>query len=190
MIGEDDGGRAITAERGAPREEIQGFPRISSNNLRALQAGREMEVPHRKRRLSNGSPPPLAPRRGGRGAAGLAGADRRHALPARARRGYLVRAGRFRHVRPGAGGLPSPGDYDEVYPRWLRYNGRLYGATPFSRPVGSNADGAYALTGYHLNNLQIYTITNTPDGQAGRAVLMKLSAAPTGVVFEALVGCS
>jgi len=86
--------------------------------------------------------------------------------------------------------LANVRDYDAAYPNWVRFGGAVFIATGFSRPFGSNADNAYTPTGYHLNELELWRVANTPDGRAGRAVLLKLRDNPIGQLFVASPDCT
>ena len=87
-------------------------------------------------------------------------------------------------------GCPSASEFrDPIFPAWVRFEGAIYGGTPAIRPVGSNLDNAYPETGYHLESLNLMRVANTPDGQAGAMILLKLDSSLTGQVYVRLTGC-
>jgi hypothetical protein len=49
---------------------------------------------------------------------------------------------------------------------------------------------AYPATGYRLGDLQLFRILNTPQGQAGDQILLKIVNVETGEVYERVPGCS
>ncbi len=81
-------------------------------------------------------------------------------------------------------------EYDDVYPTWVRFGGAIYRGTGLSRPFGSNSDGAYAFSGYRLGELELFRITNTPDGRAGKSVLLKFASTDVGDLFLLTPECS
>jgi hypothetical protein len=88
-------------------------------------------------------------------------------------------------------GCPAASDFhDAIFPAWVRFEGRLYLGSPAIRPVGSNLDNAYPVTPYRLGALQLLRVGNTPDGQAGRTILLKLESAPVGQVYARTEACS
>ena len=80
--------------------------------------------------------------------------------------------------------------HDDIFPTWVRFDGRVYRATGSVRPVGSDPTGDYPVTGYTLGDLRLLRIANTPDGQAGRTILLQLVGVPAGQLFEYTPECS
>ena len=83
-----------------------------------------------------------------------------------------------------------PADYDPIFPRWVRFEGRLYVLTQYIRPVGTNDRGAYQPTGYRLGEIQLYRITDTPDGLNGSTILLKLDRVEVGQLFREAPQCA
>jgi hypothetical protein len=81
------------------------------------------------------------------------------------------------------------GLHDDVFPTWIRFGGSVYGLTDLIRPVGSAPTADYPDTGYRLGSLRLHRIANTPDGQAGQIVLIKLESSAVGQVFELRPDC-
>lgn len=87
-------------------------------------------------------------------------------------------------------GCPPASDFrDSIFPAWVRFEGAIFGGTPAIRPVGSNLDNAYPVTGYHLESIGLLRVANTPDGKAGRMILLKLDSSLTGQVYVRLPEC-
>ena len=80
--------------------------------------------------------------------------------------------------------------HDDVFPTWIRFEGSIYRNTGYIRPVGFEPHEAYPETGYALGDLRIHRILNTPDGQAGRNILLKRESVPTGQLFLITPDCS
>jgi hypothetical protein len=87
-------------------------------------------------------------------------------------------------------GCPAASEFrDPIFPAWVRFEGAVYGGTLAIRPVGSNADNAYPVTGYQLGSLSLMRVANTPEGQAGRQILLKLDSSLTGQLYVRLPDC-
>lgn len=87
-------------------------------------------------------------------------------------------------------GCPAASDFrDPIFPAWVRFEGSIYGGTSAIRPIGSNLDNAYPVTGYHLGSLSLLRVANTPEGQAGRMILLKLDSSLTGQAYVLLPEC-
>jgi hypothetical protein len=87
-------------------------------------------------------------------------------------------------------GCPEASEFqDPIFPAWVRYQGMVYGGTEAIRPVGSNADNAYPVSGYRLGSMGLLRVANTPDGQAGRQILLKLDSSLTGQLYVRLPAC-
>lgn len=79
--------------------------------------------------------------------------------------------------------------HDDTFPTWVRFEGRVYRLTDSVRPVGSDPTGDFPLTGYALGDLRLLRIANTPDGKAGKTMLIKLVDVPAGQLYEATPEC-
>jgi hypothetical protein len=79
---------------------------------------------------------------------------------------------------------------DDIFPNWIRYNGILYRLTDTIRPMGYQPDADFPPTGYALGAMTLYRVTNTPEGQSGSIVLVKLDTSAVGRVFRATPDCS
>ena len=79
---------------------------------------------------------------------------------------------------------------DGLFPTWVRFEGLVYVAAARNRPVGELPNEAYPATGYRLGDLEMYRILNTPQGQAGDHILLKIVNVETGEVYERVPGCS
>src|SRR5438093_4675845 len=81
------------------------------------------------------------------------------------------------------------GIHDDTFPTWVRYQGSVYGLTDSIRPFGFGPTVDYPDTGYRLGSLRLHRIANTPDGVAGRAILMKIDTSAVGQVLDQLPDC-
>lgn len=79
--------------------------------------------------------------------------------------------------------------HDPIFPAWVRFEGKVFGGTPNIRPVGSNVDNAYPVTGYRLGALNLLRVTTSPEGLAGRMIVLKLDSSLTGQVYVLLPEC-
>lgn len=79
---------------------------------------------------------------------------------------------------------------DDLFPNWIRYDGIVYRLTDTIRPMGYEADPDFPATGYALGTMSLYRVLNTPDGQAGDIVLVKLDTSAVGRVYRATRDCS
>lgn len=79
---------------------------------------------------------------------------------------------------------------DDIFPSWIRYNGIVYRLTDTIRPMGFEPDADYPPTGYTLGAMTLYRAVNTPEGQAGTIILVKLDTSAVGQVFRATPDCS
>lgn len=202
MLGADDGGplppRRSVDERAAQRERMQqaGRDRYSSL-LRILQAGQEL---------------PWQQRAKGRRVAWLAAW---HPIAGKLLRaaviaivGYLAittalniwRDSRV-DVWSGPDGSVSSGQVmadcplvgsvrDNIFPNWLRFDGKVYRLTDTIRPMGFEPDADFPPTGYRLEQMALYRVINTPDGQEGRIVLIKLDTSAVGRVYRLTPDCT
>jgi hypothetical protein len=79
---------------------------------------------------------------------------------------------------------------DDIFPSWIRYDGMVYRLTNTVRPMGFEPDADFPPTGYTLGQMTLYRAVNTPDGQAGTIILVKLDTSAVGRVFRATPDCS
>lgn len=80
--------------------------------------------------------------------------------------------------------------HDDTFPTWIRYGGQVYRSTGSIRPVGTDPTNDYPSTGYQLGELRLLRVANTPDGRAGKIIVLKLVDVPVGQVFELTPDCS
>ena len=79
---------------------------------------------------------------------------------------------------------------DPLFPTWVRFEGSVFRAASRNRPVGTLPNAAYPAAGYRLGDLELFRILNTPEGQAGDQILLKIVNVETGEVYERVPGCS
>jgi len=79
---------------------------------------------------------------------------------------------------------------DDIFPSWIRLDGTIYRLTETIRPMGFEPDADFPPTGYTLGTMSLYRIANTPEGQAGNIVAVKLDSQGVGRVFRATPDCS
>jgi len=79
---------------------------------------------------------------------------------------------------------------DDVFPSWIRYDDTIYRLTDTIRPMGFEADPDFPSTGYSLGPMTLFRVINTPEGQSGTIVLVKLDTSAVGRVFRATPDCS
>jgi hypothetical protein len=184
-------GRMSVDERAARRERlVHGRDRYASL-VRVLQAGREIPLaPRRRRRL--GFPAELAWNPIGTKLVLVVAAALLVLVGIKLGGDWL----RERSVAtwdgptagvdscPAADGLASV----ETYPNWLRYGGRLYLRTDDTRP--GLIDGvSYLDSGYHLDNVRLVLLDNTPDGRARQEVMLWSEGAMAGYIYRVAPGC-
>jgi hypothetical protein len=79
---------------------------------------------------------------------------------------------------------------DDLFPNWIRYDGIVYRLTDTIRPMGFEPDADFPPTGYALGTMTLYRAVNTPEGQSGNIVLVKLDTSAVGRVYRATRDCS
>jgi hypothetical protein len=79
---------------------------------------------------------------------------------------------------------------DDLFPNWIRFSGVVYRLTDTIRPMGFQADPDFPSTGYSLGSMTLYRVLNTPDGQAGDVVAVKLENTAVGRVYRATRDCT
>jgi hypothetical protein len=73
---------------------------------------------------------------------------------------------------------------DVYFPAWLRFEGKVYLWSDQVAPIASTSVGrSYLETGYRLGELELYRIASSPDGQAGRHVLVRQGDSPAGAIY-------
>jgi hypothetical protein len=81
-------------------------------------------------------------------------------------------------------------DYDPVYPVWVRYGGAVFVGTGFGRPFPADVTGSYQASPYHLGQMTLWRVLNTPEGRAGNEIVLKYDPDPVGEMFAIAPGCS
>jgi hypothetical protein len=79
---------------------------------------------------------------------------------------------------------------DDLFPNWIRFSGVVYRLTDTIRPMGFQADPDFPSTGYSLGSMTLYRVLNTPEGQSGDIVAVKLHNSAVGRVYRATRDCS
>jgi hypothetical protein len=79
---------------------------------------------------------------------------------------------------------------DDLFPSWIRFSAVVYRLTDTIKPMGFQADPDLPSTGYSLGSMTLYRVLNTPEGQAGDIVLVKLDTSAVGRVYRATRDCS
>jgi hypothetical protein len=79
---------------------------------------------------------------------------------------------------------------DAIFPSWIRLDGTIYRLTETIRPMGFEPDADFPPTGYTLGTMTLYRIANTPEGQSGNIVAVKLDSSAVGRIFRATPDCS
>ena len=80
--------------------------------------------------------------------------------------------------------------HDEIFPNWIRYDGKVYLLTDLIRPMGFEPDADFPPTGYSKDAMTLYRIANTPDGQDGRIVVVKFDTSAVGRVYRLASDCT
>ena len=79
--------------------------------------------------------------------------------------------------------------HDPIFPAWVRFEGAVYAGADLSRPVGPGANASYPATGYRLGELELFRVANTPAGQAGDQILLKLETVGVGELYIRVPDC-
>lgn len=87
-------------------------------------------------------------------------------------------------------GCPQITGYDAVFPRWVRFEGKVFRATGFIRPIGIGENPDYPPAGYALGQIRLHRIMDTPEGRAGNTILLRLASVDVGELYQAVPECS
>ena len=79
--------------------------------------------------------------------------------------------------------------YDPTFPRWIRFGSKVFVSQGLFRPVGYGVNPSFPETGYSLGNLRLEQILNTPEGNAGEEVLVRIVDVPAGQVYAHDASC-
>jgi hypothetical protein len=79
---------------------------------------------------------------------------------------------------------------NDIFPSWIRFDGMIYRLTETIRPMGFEPDADFPATGYTLGSMTLYRIANTPDGQSGKIMVVKLDTSAVGQIYRATPDCS
>ena len=89
-----------------------------------------------------------------------------------------------------AGCAAVNGLYDEPYPSWVRFRGSTFGWIDRSWVFSLEGDAADVPSGYRLGDIELYLITGTPEGRAGRAIALRPDGSLIGRLYLLIPGCS
>jgi hypothetical protein len=200
--GSGGGGQPVVNSRAATRPPIEaraakrdavlnGRDRYSSL-VRALQAGREMELGHGQGRFAQWDWNPIARKLIAAIVIGVvlyfgarAAGDwlRQEAVNTWAGPDATVQSGQKLATCPVAATLPPM----EVYPNWVSWGGRVLVRTEFVRPGVIDGE-RYVDTGYQLGELKLVELRNSDAGRAHTEAMI-WSGALAGVVYRTMDGC-
>lgn len=79
---------------------------------------------------------------------------------------------------------------DDLFPSWIRFDGKVYLLTDTIRPMGFEPDADFPATGYSNGSMTLYRVAGTPDGLAGRIIVVKLATSAVGQVFRQNPDCA
>ena len=79
--------------------------------------------------------------------------------------------------------------HDDLFPSWIRFDGKVFLLTDTIRPMGFKPDADFPATGYSLDSMTLFRIAGTPDGQAGLTMAVKLSNSAVGQVYRLNADC-
>ena len=80
--------------------------------------------------------------------------------------------------------------HDDVFPNWIRFEGKVYVLTDSIRPMGFEVDPDFPATGYSLGSMALFRIASTPDGQAGQTMAVRLATSAVGQVYRIAPDCA
>lgn len=73
---------------------------------------------------------------------------------------------------------------DVYFPAWIRFEGRLYVWSGRITPIGPDGIGrAYSETGYRHGDLELFRVDNSPDGRAGRQMMVRQGTSSAGAIY-------
>jgi hypothetical protein len=79
---------------------------------------------------------------------------------------------------------------DDVFPNWVRFEGRVYQPAGAQLPIGSTNIGVYYFdSGYTNGELRIYRVEYAPLGEPGERILVVAEGSPAGALFRVIPGC-
>lgn len=79
--------------------------------------------------------------------------------------------------------------HDDIFPNWIRFEGKVFLLTDTIRPMGFQPDADFPATGYSDGSMTLFRIAGTPDGQAGRIMAVKLATSAVGQVYRLAPDC-
>lgn len=75
---------------------------------------------------------------------------------------------------------------DVYFPSWITFEGRTYRWADLLTPIGPNSIGdAYLPTGYRHDDLELFRIANTLEGEAGTNVMIRQGTSFAGAIYVA-----
>jgi hypothetical protein len=80
--------------------------------------------------------------------------------------------------------------HDELFPNWIRYEGKTYLLTDTIRPMGFEPDADFPTTGYSHGAMTLFRIAVTPEGLEGKTVVVKLETSAVGRVYRLAPDCT
>lgn len=79
---------------------------------------------------------------------------------------------------------------DGLFPNWIRFEGRVYLLADSIRPMGFAPDPDFPSAGHRLGAMELFRVVNTPDGQDGQVILVRLETSAVGQVYRVEPACS
>ncbi|MEX2183805.1 MAG: hypothetical protein WEC14_05120 [Chloroflexota bacterium] len=80
---------------------------------------------------------------------------------------------------------PSVPFLEDVYfPAWIRFEGRVFQWTDRTTPIGPDSVGrSYTETGYRHGDLELFRVDNSPEGRAGRQMMIRQGTSSAGAIY-------
>lgn len=73
---------------------------------------------------------------------------------------------------------------DVYFPAWVRFEDKIYLWSDQLAPIGPESVGrSFLETGYRHDDLALYRIASSPDGRAGRHILVRQGSSPAGAIY-------
>lgn len=73
---------------------------------------------------------------------------------------------------------------DVYFPAWVRFEGEVFRWTDRGAPIGQNSVGrSFLETGYTRGDLELFRVANSPDGRAGRQIMIRQGESPVGAIY-------